>query len=360
MRLVSRFPRAADVVRVGVVLALTVLACGQALGRQRNDGLDRTVVRDAVESLATVVDREYFDAEVAARVAQRLREKLAQGSYSGVQTLKSLADMLSRDLFEVTNDKHLVVAIVQDRTSTPASTASDEDREVRARRANFGVQGVDVLAGNVGYLNLTSFYRPEEARETISAAMRILRSADALILDMRENSGGSPDTVALLASYLFDAPGLPLFDIVPRSGGGGRHYTTEEPSVPERNGIRPAYVLTADRTFSAGEGFAFLLQERGRAEVVGERTAGAANPGRPYAVNAQLEVTVPNGQVRTALTRRNWEGDGVMPNVTVPAADALRTAHIRALRELLKRVPSGSWQETLKRQLDALEFSDRR
>lgn len=228
---------------------------------------------------------------------------------------------------------------------------------MRARRTNFGVQRVEVLAGNVGYLNLTWFYRLEEAREVISSAMQLLESADALILDMRENSGGSPETVALLASYLFDAPGLPLFEIVPRSGSGDQ-YNTLEPGVPERNGTRPVYVLTSRRTFSAGEGFAFILQERRRIAVVGEPTLGAANPGRSYPVSPRLEVMVPNSQVRTAMTGRNWEGVGVMPDMAVPAGDALRRAHIHALRELLRNAQSGPWQETLKRQLAALELDE--
>ncbi len=184
--------------------------------------------------------------------------------------------------------------------------------------------------------------------------MRTLQHADALILDMRHNTGGSPDTVALLASYLFDAPQLPLFEIVARSGDS-RLYKTETSELAGRNESRPVYVLTAKRTFSAGEGIAFVLQERGRAEVVGERTAGAANPGRPYAVNSRFEVTVPNGEVRTAVTGRNWEGRGVKPDVSIAASDALRVAHIRALRRLLGQTPSGSWHDRLKRQLNALE-----
>jgi C-terminal processing protease CtpA/Prc len=266
--------------------------------------------------------------------------------------------MLTRDLFEVTKDKHLAVGIVPDRSAAVISTATD-DREARARRTNFGVQAVEVLAGNVGYLNLTAFHRPEEAREALSAAMRRLRATDALILDMRQNDGGSPDTVALLASYLFDAPNLPLFEIVPRLGPG-RQYLTEDPPVPERTGTRPTYVLTAERTFSAGEGLAFILQERRRAIVVGERTAGAANPGRPYPVSARLEVTVPNGQVRTAVSGRNWEGTGVTPDVSVPAVDALRLAHTHALRELLRQASSGLRQQILRNHLEALERSSRR
>jgi C-terminal processing protease CtpA/Prc len=114
-------------------------------------------------------------------------------------------------------------------------------------------------------------------------------------------------------------------------------------------------VLTAGRTFSAGEGLAFILQERNRAEVVGETTAGAANPGRPYRLNSHFEVTVPNGRVRSAVRGGNWEGVGVQPDVAVSASDALRVAHARALRQLIQQTPSGSWHDTLHRELRRLE-----
>lgn len=351
-------PIPATITRAFAAFLFTLLACAPSYGQQDTPELDQAYLRQSVESTAAIVDRRYFDADVAAQAASFLREELAEGRYSGAETLEDLARMLTRDLFAVTKDKHLAVAVVENRSLDPASTNSDKDREARARRTNFGVQRVEVLAGNVGYLNLTSFYRLEEAQDAISAAMRVLRSVDALILDLRENSGGSPETVALVASYLFDASGLPLFEILPRAGTGGREYTTLEPGIPERNGTRPVYVLTAQLTFSAGEGLAFLLQERHRAIVVGEQTAGAANPGRPYPVNASLSVTVPNGQVRTAATGRNWEGDGVVPDVTVPASDALRTAHVRALRALIEHVENGPWQDTLSRELKTLELSN--
>jgi C-terminal processing protease CtpA/Prc len=72
---------------------------------------------------------------------------------------------------------------------------------------------------------------------------------------------------------------------------------------------------TSSRTFSASEGVAYLLQERHRAEVVGEVTAGAANPGRPYPVNDRFSASVPNGRVKSAIGRGNWEGSGVTPDV---------------------------------------------
>ena len=328
--------------------------CVPVLGQQA--AVTPEGLAEAVEAVAAVVAQEYFHQDVATRAAQTIREHGSQGRYAEAQSLESLAWILTRDLFEATKDKHLVVRVADHRP--PPALAADEARAIRARRTNYGIRRVEVLGGNVGYLDLTDFYRLVEARDALTAAMYLLRSADAMIVDMRDNSGGSPETVALLTSYFFDLPKLPLFEIIPRVGNA-RPYATASPAIPDRNAKRPAFVLTAKRTFSAGEGFAFILQERRRATIIGEQTAGAANPGRPYPAG-RFEVTIPNGQVRTAVTGRNWEGNGVFPDVQVPAADALYVAHIMALRELLSGAESGPWQQTLKRHLERLEGSAKR
>ena len=132
-------------------------------------------------------------------------------------------------------------------------------------------------------------------------------------------------------------------------------YYTELPSVVHRDASRPVFVLTSGRTFSAGEGLAFILQERARAEVVGEVTAGAANPGRSYPVNDQFEVVVPNGRVRVAGSGRNWEGVGVTPDVRASASEALGTAHRRALLALLGVTNDERRAETLRQALARLD-----
>jgi C-terminal processing protease CtpA/Prc len=293
-------------------------------------------VRATVMEVAATISREYMDPVVAERVAGALRRRLAEDQYRGVTTPDALATRLTQDLLTDSQDKHLAVAVVRESPSTSTAPPAVDARQQGVLRTNAGVQRVEILAGNVGYLNVTSFWRVEEARETLADAMRLLKRADALIIDVRQNSGGSPETAAFLAGYLFDQAGLPLFHIVPRSGDSVS-YATPSPAPAERDGRRAVYVLTSARTFSAGEGFAFLMQERGRGEVIGERTAGAANSGRPYRVNAWFEVTVPNGQVRTAVSGRNWEGAGVKPDLEVPAADALTVAHDRALKRLAGR-----------------------
>jgi len=297
---------------------LTCVAVSPRASAQTGSVLEPGVVREVVEGVAKAVAEEYFDPGLGAAVGLRLHDYLGSGRYDTLRTRETLASALTRDLFEATSDKHLAVSHAAAPASAPAPEAA---REERGRRENFGVREATPLAGNVGYLNLTSFYRANEAGAAIGAAMRTLAGADALIIDLRQNAGGAPDTVALLAGYLFDTPGKPLFDIVDRSGERRTYATPGEQDMP-RNGSRPVFVLTSARTFSAGEGLAFILQDEGRATVVGERTAGAANPGRAYPAGHGFEVVVPNGSVQTTHSGRNWEGMGVVPDVMTTAAEA--------------------------------------
>ena len=334
-----------------VLIWLLMIVPAQA--RQAAPAWDAAAVRATVAQVASVVQQEYLEPAAADRAAADLRARVAAGEYVEAATPEALAKALTRDLFAITKDKHLRVSVVAPpRSAVPKPSAPDGRRDA-ARRDNGGVQRVEILAGNVGYLNVTSFWRIEEAREALAAAMGVLRNADAVIIDTRRNSGGAPDSVALLLSYFIDRPGMPLFEIVPRHGSATR-YTTQDVSPADRNARRPVYVLTSGRTFSAGEGIAYLLQDQKRAEAIGERTAGAANPGRPYSVNDRFEVTVPNGRVLAANGSGNWEGRGVTPDVQVPESDALRTAHLRALRRLAAEA-TGEWRVKLQEILTTLE-----
>jgi hypothetical protein len=293
-----------------------------------------------VRALGTVLKQEYIDVDLAGKADAALQRALTAGRYAGASTPEALARLLNRDLQDVTHDKHIWVEVVPPAPPpaqpAPARSAADADaaRAEGVRRSNAGVRRLEILRGNVGYLDLSNFFRPEEARDTIALAMRLLNKADALIIDMRRNGGGSPGTVVYLLGYLLDAPGATLFEIVHRPPESSDRYALEATLPAERDGKRPIAVLTSAQTFSAGEGLAFLLQERHRAEIVGEVTAGAANPGRSYPVNDGFRVNVPNGRIKSAVSGSNWEGTGVTPDVSVPAADALQTAHEKILRTL--------------------------
>jgi retinol-binding protein 3 len=277
---------------------------------------------DTIQALASSIERHYFDEAVAATMAQRLRKAWADGAYRSTGEPEALAQALTRDLYGWSKDKHLVVSLVRPAAPRPGN--------VRPRRVDFRIPRVEILPSGHGLLTITGFDRLTLVREAIAAAMLLLQPATALLVDLRENGGGNPDTVAFLLGYFFDKPNLPLFEIASRGATAPVMYRTPAAVPSHADANRPVFVLTSSRTFSAGEGFAYLLQERRRAQVIGEVTAGAANPGRPYPLNAQLEVTIPNGQVRSAIRRGNWEGTGVVPNIRCAALQALTIAQQQA------------------------------
>jgi C-terminal processing protease CtpA/Prc len=305
-----------------------------------------------------MVEKDYFDPTIGAKVASTLREELAKGRYAKAPDLESLANLLTSDMYAVAKDRHLSLFVAKGLPSRPslAPTVAQESRRERGQHENFGLQKAEVLPGNVGYLRLTGFYQPQEAREAIAASMAFLSNSDALIVDLRDHGGGSSQTVALFTSYLLSSPEMPLFEIAHRSQAAPDQYLTESGNLAHRNGTRPTFLLTSPRTSSGGEAVAFLLQERHRAEVIGEGTWGGANQvPPPRAVTQSFEALIPNGHTTSALTGKNWEGVGVVPDIPVRADNALRVAHARAIQALLRSAPQGSWHEQLKQELELLE-----
>jgi hypothetical protein len=145
---------------LALALVLATLGVAAPAGHRLQPTLDEAVVATSLRDIATIVEREYFDPEVARVAADTIRSRLRDGAYAGL-SLRALAAAVSRDLFEVTRDRHMGVAVISEAQQQPTSS-EDQERQSRGRRENFGVQRVELLAGNVGHLDLRSFYRPEE------------------------------------------------------------------------------------------------------------------------------------------------------------------------------------------------------
>ncbi|HEV8435906.1 MAG TPA: S41 family peptidase, partial [Thermoanaerobaculia bacterium] len=227
-----------------------------------------------------------------------------------------LAERITKDLRSVTGDQHVLVRVAE---SSAAGAASGPARHFDA------VQRVEILAGNVGYLDLRGFERRNAQSDAkIAAAFELLHDVDALVIDLRANGGGNPDMVALVSAYVLDGPTL-LVEMRHREAPVEKLTSPERPAGALRAKV-PVFLLTSRQTFSAGEGFAFILQHLGRATVVGERTAGAAHAGRAYPLACGFEAIVPNTAVVLPGTTMDWEGTGVTPDVKVDAGEALEVA----------------------------------
>jgi C-terminal processing protease CtpA/Prc len=267
---------------------------------------------DVVPVLEDALRQHYVFADAGAQMAAAVEaHRSAYRQLAG----RDLAEVLTNDLRSMTNDKHVLVRVVENSVTAPAAPARHFD----------AVQRVEILSGNVGYLDLRGFERRSAQSDAkIAAAFELLRDVDSLIIDLRSNGGGNPEMVAFVSSYLLDGPTV-LAEMVHREAPVEQLRSPARPAGALRANT-PLFLLTSHDTFSAGEGFAFILQHLGRAVVVGERTAGAAHAGRAYPLACGFEAIIPNTAVVLPGTTRDWEGTGVTPDVRIDAANALEAA----------------------------------
>ena len=260
-------------------------------------------------------------------MAESLRAHEQKGEYNNISDGDEFADLVTRHLLEVSHDKHLRVFYhpFKFASDPPAPTFDQltEDRKAMAR--DCGIRKVDILPNNIGYLKFDFFPEPMACGRSAAAAISFLANTDAVIFDVRDNSGGDPRMVAMMLTYLFDQP-VHLNDFYDRGDNKTAEYWTLRYVPGTRLGRKPAYVLTSPRTFSGAEEFAYDLRNLRRATVVGEITGGAAHPVSPHQAGDHFTIFVPDGRSVNPVTNKDWEGVGVIPDVAVKADDALEAA----------------------------------
>jgi retinol-binding protein 3 len=307
--------------------------------------IDQATVNGVIDQALARLDEEYVFPEVAATMAKRVRKRQADKEYAGVKTGQELAERLTKDLQAVAKDKHLRILCSTAKLPKPPAGFSPgkippriQERRARMDRwFNGGYRQVERLPGNIGYLAVDGFPQVEAAIEPAAAAMDFLANTDALIIDVRRNSGGTPGSVALLCSYFFDNKPIHLEDLYYRKGNRTLESWTRKDLAGRRYLGKDVYILTSHRTFSGAEEFAYDMQTQKRAIIVGETTGGGAHPGGMARLNDHFLMFVPRGRAINPITKTNWEGTGVKPDVAVPADTALDKARDLAVRKLLDK-----------------------
>ena len=215
---------------------------------------------------------------------------------------------------------------------------------------------VQRLKSNIGYIDLHAFGRPAQSAAKIAGAMAIISDTRALIIDLRDCTGGDPETVMLLASYFFDTP-THLNDIYWREGNRIEQRWTQPGVAGTRYGwTRKLYVLTGADTFSACEDFAYALKSNRRATIVGTPTqGGGAHPGQPRRINAHFMIFVPTGRVINPVTHTNWQSTGVLPDLPSSEAKALNIAQIEVNKVVMATDPDPRARQAAKDQISELD-----
>lgn len=314
--------------------------------------------REVVGRTAKAIEDLYFDPAKGAAIAADLRKEAAAGQYDKLTDPRDLATALSTRLRPL--DHHFNVSYRPGAPGPapggPGPRQPDPGYEAVLRRANYGFREVKLLPGGVGYIQLSQFAdfdaEGDPAKAAADAALALVANADALIIDLRDNGGGSPAMVGYLVGH-FAPEGANIYNTF-KSRGPDEHETPPAPPKTGRRLDTPLYVLTSGRTGSAAEAFSYTLQQAKRGVIVGEASAGAANPGGMAPVGDGFAVFVSGGSPVNPISGRNWEGTGVIPDVAVPVGQALVKAQELALAKVVGGPGSAAAKTDARWALEAL------
>jgi hypothetical protein len=272
--------------------------------------------------LCVWIDRLFPDAERGERLGRALDERFGDDA-------RVVSDELCREVEAVAHDfsRHFALEYVADGSlvpdAEPPGWPPQDPREVEVRAGSVGevTRGPD----GVGVLVLNGLDGVHIAAPYLTAAFALLRGARGVVLDLRGNGGGDPGTATLVLDWLLGGDPTHISDVIYRNRIR-QWWTTgrlaEVATPPET----PISVLIGERTFSSGEALAYHLQSQGRARLVGQRTPGAADHITPVRLSGHVRALLPEARVRDAVTKTNWEGTGVVPDLPCAAPQALNAA----------------------------------
>lgn len=320
----------------------------------------------AIETLADKLATRFVYPDVGRRYAQMLRANHAAGKYDGIDDAKTIAQRLTGDLQAVAPDGHLRVDIDPSPGAprgTSGAPANGPRPDGPSRRPPAGpastqssafapldlpsVAETRWIADGVAYIRFNQFAGEPASLAKIKQFIDDYANARAIVIDTRTLSrGGGLAEMDALFPALFDRETVLVEMAVPKGGPRGGPATggntlrdapglanlqvRQHVAVPDAAGARLAgakvFYLTSRRTRSAGEHFALALQRTHRGTLIGERTAGANHFGAIESIGNGLVAFIPVGRTYDPDTGKDWEGTGIVPDIEVPADQALDKA----------------------------------
>lgn len=360
------FPVAAMVLSVIVLPTAGAQEPGPRAVAPQSRSLSAADKAAAVDLLAQRLSDKYVFADEGKKMAAAVRDHLRKGDYKKAATDAEFAELLTAHLQAAHPDKHLSIRyFLNAPPDRPRPSLNDGvPAEMRPRMTevgqylNFAFEKVERLPGNIMYLKFDGFFDADIGKAAATAAMNLAANGNAMIIDLRENHGGDPRMVAHIASYLLGDKKVHLSDIYFRAENETNSFWSD-PAVPgARFGAeKPVYVLTSGETFSAAEDFTYNLQAIKRITVVGEATGGGAHPIQPFRINPNLVAVIPVGRSINLITKGDWEGTGVKPDVAIASDKALKKANALALRQVLPKINNPKERSTLEKELAEMEAS---
>jgi C-terminal processing protease CtpA/Prc len=273
---------------------------------------------------------------------RKLLTELEEGNLDSFTDKQALAKHLSNILKTWSNDGHFKITLAGQRKMIPRSYDHFANQ-------NYFFEKLEHLKGNIAYVKFNRFIPPENAGSLVVSAMLFAANSDAVIIDLRDNMGGAPQTVSLLAGFFMDEPTLLDINEIRSTGDKYETWSAETNVIINSSNLTistsdleklkklPLYILNSNYTYSAAEMFSSSLQGHKRATLVGEKTGGGAHGIRPFSISQGFTAFIPFADHYFPVTKESWEVVGVQPDIPCTAADALRVAQISILKELQKK-----------------------
>lgn len=282
--------------------------------------LSKKEINDITSQIPELILEHYVLEERKAPIADAFSKLLGSKKYLNLNNPDSLAQVLSNDLREIGNDRHLYVNYVK-----PSEIKKEVDwdiwekeERILEQKLNFGFTEAKILEGNIGYIKIVNFMHPQRGMQTAVATMKFTENTRGLIIDIRGNGGGYGGLMKYILNHYFD--------------GGPTHISTtlhsEKDKFPDREyssdlvygKLRvntPLYIITDARTGSASEFFAYTLQSFGKAKIVGQASGGAAHMNSYYPLSKNFKISISTAAPINPITGTNWEHSGVIPDYEI-------------------------------------------
>ncbi len=296
-----------------------------------------------ITSIKMHLMESYVDLSLSKKMVHELDKNFESDKYKKITSPAEFAKIISEDIQGISNDLHLKVRFEPERIAEEKRTISEETKletekkvALQMSEINYGFAETKILDGNIGYLNLRLFADIKYAEETAASAMNFLSNTNAIIIDLRSNAGGVSNMMQLLSSYFFDETPVLLSDFYERKTDTKTQLYSLATISGKRSTNKPIYILTSKHTFSAAEAFAYTLQNFDKAVLVGELTKGGANRTKRINLNDEFTMSVPYIQAVHPITKTNWEGKGVHPNIETNEKEAFVRAYIEAINKTIK------------------------
>jgi Peptidase family S41 len=297
---------------IAVVAVLLAFACGLPTDAPAQTAvtLTATTRQAALTAIESDIQTTYVFPDLRAPLIAKLDSAASARRYDTADP-NVFAERVTEDMQSVAHDGHLYL------TCDPAEYAAllappksgegmDAYYRAIAIRQNSGLTEMKILPGNLRYLKLSAFdYTPGATTAAYDDAGRFLHGGDAVIIDLRGNGGGDSDAADYFGKAFLD----------PNAG-------------------KPIYILVDGHVASAAEAVSYGAQVNKEAIVVGGTTYGAANNNKKLPIAPAFVLSVSYNRPINPITKTNWEGTGVVPDIAVPGSTALPAAELSALHEL--------------------------